>query len=174
MAIRLNNLGNLRDAQGRRAAAIRLGRIVVKLERAIPGMDEVSFATSLHNLAALLLQTPEWHEAVSLLDEALAIREDAFAAYPRHPDTVNTADLLATAALMRGDRAKAEAIVARYPDDLDLGKLERDALNLHLRIKTDSGETGREALKEALDLMGLTGDDVRRILAELNQPPDPT
>ena len=148
--------------------------MVVKIRRAVLAPSDPALATSVHNLAALMLQTPDWRDAEPLLDEAREIYEDAFAAYPRHPDRVNTADYLTTAALMRGDRAKAEAIVARYPDDLDLGKLERDALNLHRQIKTDSGKTEREALKDALDLMGLTGDDVRRILAELTQPPDPT
>ena len=145
-----------------------------KIERTVLNANDPQLAAGMHNLAALHLQTLDWREAEPLLDEALTIREDAFAAYPRHPDRVNTAKFLAIAALMRGDRVKAEAIVARYPDDLDLGKLEREALTRHLRIKTDSGKTGREALKEALDLMRLTGDDVRRILAELTQPPDPT
>ncbi|MCZ6747945.1 MAG: toll/interleukin-1 receptor domain-containing protein, partial [SAR324 cluster bacterium] len=173
VAIGLNNLGTLRDAQGRRAAAIRLGRITLKIWREVLAPSDSRLASSLHNLAVGLLETPDWRDAEPLLDEALVIRADAFAAYPRHPDRVDTAKFLACAALMRGDRAKAEAIVARYPEDLDLGKLEQDALNLHLRIKTDSGETGREALKQALDLMGLTGDDVRRILSDLSQPPDP-
>ena len=148
--------------------------MTLKIRRAVLAPKDPLLAASLHNLAARLLQTPDWREAEPLLDEALAIYEDAFAAYPRHPDRVNTANDLAIAALMGGDRAKAEAIAARYPDDLDLGKLERDALKAHLRIKTGSGKTGREAMKEALDLMGLTGDDVRRILSDLTQPPDPT
>jgi tetratricopeptide (TPR) repeat protein len=174
VATGLNNLGILREAQGRRAAAIRLGRMVLKVRREVLAPDDPALATGLNNLAGRLLQTPDWPDAAPLLDEALTIREDAFAAYPRHPSRVNTAKFLARAAFMRGDRAKAEAIVLRYPDDLDLGKLERDALNLHLRNITDSGKTGPEALKEALDLMGLTGDDVRRILSDLTQPPDPT
>ncbi len=170
----LNNLSTLRAAQGRRAAGIRLARMTLHIRREVLAPGDTRLADSLHNLAAGLLETSDCREAEPLLDEALAIREGAFAAYPRHPDLVDTATGLATAALMRGDRGKAEAIAARYPDDLDLGKLERDALAYHLRIKTDSGKTGREALKEALDLMGLTGDDVRRILSDLDQPPDPT
>ena len=75
---------------------------------------------------------------------------------------------------MRGDRAKAEAIIARYSDDLEFSTLERDALLYHFRIMTDSGKTGQEALKEALDLMGRSEDDDLRILSELIQPPDPT
>ncbi len=174
VAIRLNNLGNLREAQGRRAAAIRLHRMKHKIERTVLNADHPQLAAGMHNLAALLLRTPDWRDAEPLLDEALAINEDAFAAYPRHPNRVDTANDLTIAALMRGDRAKAEAIAGRYPDDLDLGKLERDALNCHLQIMTGSGEAGPEALKEALDLMGLTMDDARRILSELTQPPDPT
>jgi tetratricopeptide (TPR) repeat protein len=173
-AYRLNNLGTLRDAQGRRAAAIRLGRMTLKIRREVLAPGDPLLAASLHNLAARLLQTLDWRDAEPLLGEALAICEDAFAAYPRHPDRVDTAKFLATAALMRGDRVKAEAIIERYPDDLDLGKLERVALARHVQIKTDSGVAGPEVLKEILDLMGLTGDDARRILPVLFQPPDPT
>jgi hypothetical protein len=42
------------------------------------------------------------------------------------------------------------------------------------RIRFKPSRASREALKEILDLMRLTGDDVRRILSELTQPPDPT
>ena len=174
VATRLNNLGLLRQAQGRHAAAVRLTRIVVRIHQEVFTPDDPLLAVGLYNLASVLLVTPDWREAEPLFSEARDILESAFAAYPRHPDRVNTANGLAIAALMRGDRAKAEAIIARYPDDLDLGKLERDALTSHIRIMTDSGKTGREALKQALDLMGLSGDDVRRILSELTQPPDPT
>jgi len=75
---------------------------------------------------------------------------------------------------MLGDRTKAMAIIGCYPDDLDLGKSERAALNFHLRIKAVSGKTGPDALKKILDLMNLTDDDARRILPEHTQPPDPT
>ena len=144
----LNNLGSLRVAQGRRAAAIRLGQMAVKIHREVLAADDTDLAIYLHNLAARLMPTPDWRDAEPLLDEALAIREDACAAYPRHPSRVGTADFLATAALMRGERGKAEAIIARYPDDLDLEKLERDALARHLLIKTESGEVGPELQKE--------------------------
>ncbi len=48
------------------------------------------------------------------------------------------------------------------------------AMTARRRIRFKPSRASREALKEALDLMGLTGDDVRRILSELTQPPDPT
>ncbi len=48
------------------------------------------------------------------------------------------------------------------------------AMTARRRIRFKPSRASREARKEILDLMGLTGDDVRRILAELTQPPDPT
>ena len=48
------------------------------------------------------------------------------------------------------------------------------AMKARRRIRFKPSRASREALKEILDLMGLTMDDARRILPELFQPPDPT
>ncbi len=48
------------------------------------------------------------------------------------------------------------------------------AMNARRRIRFKPSRASRGALKEILDLMGLTEDDARRILPELFQPPDPT
>lgn len=173
IATRLNNLGTLRQAQGRRGAAIRLGRMVLRIRREVLAPDDPLLAHSLHNLAARLLQTPDWREAEPLLDQALEVREDAFAAYPRHPARIDTATFLAQAALMRGDRVKAAAIVARYAQDLDLAALQRAALIAHFYIEAEAGEAGPAVLNEILDLMGLTLEDARRLVPELAEQSQP-
>ena len=133
------------EAAYRRAAAIRLGRMALAIRREVLVPGDPALANSLFNHSFQLLLTLDWPKAEPLLDEALTICEDAFAAYPRHPSRVTTAKRLGTAALMRGDRAKAEAMIARYPDDLDLGKLKREALAGHFLIKANSGAAGPEA-----------------------------
>ena len=74
---------------------------------------------------------------------------------------------------MRGDRPKAEEILARYPGDLDLAALQRAALIAHLNIKAEAGEASPEALNEILDLMGLTLEDAKRLVPELPEPFQP-
>lgn len=180
VATHLNNLGALRDVQSRGAAAIRLFQMSLKIRREVLAPDDLSLAGNLHNIAARMLQTPDWRDSERLLDEALKTLEGAFAAYPQHPERINTEKFLAIVALMRGDRAKAKAIIARYPDHLSLRKLEWDALSCHLSIRAVEGKSimaedsnaGPTVPEETLKLMGLTEDDADRILIEHAQPPD--
>ena len=46
-------------------------------------------------------------------------------------------------------------------------------MTVRWRFRFTPSRASREALKEILDLMGLTMDDARRIRPEMFQPPDP-
>ena len=128
----LNNLGAVRDQQGRGAAAARLAQAALSILRRVLAPDDVRLAYAAMNTGSVWLEAGAADRAEPLLREALQIREAALADHPGHPDLRNAAGWLITCLLTRAgageDRrrreAEARSLCARYGFDF----AERQAL----------------------------------------------
>ena len=123
----LNNLGTVRDAQGRIAAAARLYRASLTIMRAILSPDDARLAYGALNTGAAMLTSGAADCAEPLLREALEIREAAFAAQPQHPERRNAAGWLISCLLRRAQAGEnrglremqARQLCDRYGFDFD-------------------------------------------------------
>ena len=101
VATALNNLGLVRAAQGRGAAAARLYAASLSIWRAVLAPDDARLAYGAMNAGAAWLESGAADRAEALLREALEIREKALAAQPRHPERVLAADWLIACLMVR-------------------------------------------------------------------------
>ncbi|MEM9060226.1 MAG: tetratricopeptide repeat protein [Pseudomonadota bacterium] len=131
----LINLADLWALQGLWEKALEASGEALTILRKVLDAGDPTLATSLNNLGGQLLLSGRvrveatGESALDLLEQALAIREDAFADLPRHPDRVNTAGWLAQAhwcfeALgeAEADPARAAALCQAYGLDPELQK----------------------------------------------------
>lgn len=100
ITVTLSNLASLHAWQGKWDAAIAGHAEALSIRRAVLNAGETDISHSLYSLAVALLRSGRarhGHEGIGVLDlleEALAIREDAFARV-NHPDRVDTASWVA-------------------------------------------------------------------------------
>ena len=97
----LNNLGAMREAQGRGAAAARLFAMSLKMWRAVLPPGDARLTTGLQNTGAMWGKTGRMDMAEHLLREALEVRQEAYAGQPQHPDTREAAEGLILCLLRR-------------------------------------------------------------------------
>jgi tetratricopeptide (TPR) repeat protein len=90
----LNNLGAVRDSQGRRAAAARLVGASLKMWRAMPQPGNVRLGVGVMNSGLMSLTAGRADLAEPLLREALGLLEVAYVGQPQHPDMRDSAGLL--------------------------------------------------------------------------------
>ena len=127
MALTLNNLGTVRDAQGRGAAAARLYAASLAIRRAILAPDDARLAYGAMNTGAAMLESGGADRAEALLREALEIREKVLAAQPRHPNRLLAAGWLISCLLVRARAGEnrglremqARLLCDRYGFDFD-------------------------------------------------------
>ncbi|MFT4794444.1 MAG: tetratricopeptide (TPR) repeat protein [Paracoccaceae bacterium] len=124
----LSNLAATYDALGDRRRARRIAALALATWREVlkkPGDPRLAY--SLNNLGAMHLEDRAPDRALPMLEEALAIREAAFADNPRHPFRIGTAKWLATCrlALPTPDEPGARALCDQY--DLKYDDIARDA-----------------------------------------------
>ncbi|MEL6998454.1 MAG: tetratricopeptide repeat protein, partial [Pseudomonadota bacterium] len=144
VATRLTNLADLWSWQGLWEKALAASGEALSTLRKVLFAGDPLLALGLNNLGSYLLQSGRIRvegsseRALDLLEQALAIREDAFADLPRHPDRVNTADWLAAAhwcfeALGEdgAEPTRAAALCREY--DLDLERQENLGLDYAAR-----------------------------------------
>lgn len=123
----LNNLGTVRDAQGRGAAAARLYGAGLKIWRAVLPPRDARLGYGLVNTGSGWLQAGRADLAEPLLREALELWQAVFAGQPQHPNTRKAADWLilcllrrAAAGENRGLREmEARQLCERYGIDLE-------------------------------------------------------
>lgn len=117
----LNNLANTYDALGDRRRARRISALALATRREVLAPGDPSLATTLNNLGSYHLKDRAPKRALPLMEEALAIREAAFADNPRHPYRIGTAQWLALChlALPTPDAAGAAALCKKYDLDYD-------------------------------------------------------
>jgi tetratricopeptide (TPR) repeat protein len=117
----LSNLANTYDALGDRRRARRIAALALATRREVLAPGDPRLATSLSNLGAIHLKDCAPDRALPLLEEAWEIAEAAFAAIPRHPLRITTADWLATCrlALPEPDEAGARALCTQYGFNFD-------------------------------------------------------
>ena len=139
VAVDLNNLANLHGWKGKWDRAIARHADALTIRSAVLDASDPDIPQILHNLAGTLLQSGrarQRHEGLSVLDlleEALAIYEDAFDRVD-HPDRVETAGFLASAhwallelgppitGTVQPNADRAVALCATYGLDLDFQK----------------------------------------------------
>ena len=112
----LNNLGTVRDAQGRAAAAARLFGASLRILRAVLPPGDARLGYGLLSTGAMWLKSGAADRAEPLLREALDLWQAVYAAQPRHPDIRNAADWLIACLLVRaraGEDAGARETEAR-------------------------------------------------------------
>jgi hypothetical protein len=96
----------------------------------LPSTDP-EIAGSLIHLGSVELARGKTPEAISLLREGLGVYEAAFFDTPRHPRRVNSARRLAVALMVAQKRREAQAVVARYPNDLLFAAINSEALAIN-------------------------------------------
>jgi len=117
----LSNLAGTYDALGDRRRARRIAALALATSRKVLAPGDPRLANTLNNLGAMHLKDRAPDRALPMLEEALEIRETAFADIPRHPLRINTAGWLATCrlALPEPDEAGARALCTQYGFDYD-------------------------------------------------------
>jgi tetratricopeptide (TPR) repeat protein len=115
---RLNNLGAVHSANGRRGAAAVLWRTALAVRRKVLPPTDADIGQACNNLGETLLQQGNLVEARPLLLEALEIRRTAYSANPQHPNTLKAASDLVQVYLLTGDHPKAKKIAAQHGLDL--------------------------------------------------------
>ena len=178
-ASRLNNLGLVRDGEGRFDEAEALYREALALRRSALGPEHPAVADSLLNIAAVELATKRYDEAEPTLKEALELVERTLG--PRHPDYGSVLLNLSVAAagakrmdeaLRHAQRAVAVLGPALGPDSAAVAM----ARNNLARVLARSNRA-EEALPEAQAAVEIAqrafGDDdtetarFRRVLADI-------
>jgi tetratricopeptide (TPR) repeat protein len=101
MALALNNLAGVRDAQGRGAAAARLYGISLKIQRAVLPPRDARLGYGLLNAGSTLLQAGQADLAESPLRDALDLWEEHYAAQAQHSERRGAADWLIVCLLRR-------------------------------------------------------------------------
>lgn len=127
----LNNLGTVRFAQGRGAAAARLYGASLTINRAVLPPGDARLGYGLMNTGAMWLKAGRADLAEPLLREALALWQGVYAGQPQHPDTRDAADWLilcllrrAAAGENRGKREmEARQMCDRYGFDFEARKV---------------------------------------------------
>ncbi len=97
----LNNLGGVRDAQGRVPAAARLFAASLAIRRVVVPPGDARIAYAAMNTGAMLLKSGAADRAEALLVEALDNWEAAYAAQLQHPERRSAADWLISCLLVR-------------------------------------------------------------------------
>lgn len=97
----LNNLGMVRDAQGRGAAAARLVGASLAILRTVLPKNDTRLAYAAMNTGVCWLQAGRADLAEELLEEALKNLRGAFIEEPQHPDLRNAAGWLISCLLVR-------------------------------------------------------------------------
>jgi tetratricopeptide (TPR) repeat protein len=128
----LNNLGEVRSAQGCAAAAARLFRASLHIRRAVLPPEDARVAIGLINTGAMWLSSGAPGRAEPMLREALDLWQAVHAERPRHPDTRNAADWLISCLLVRArageDTAEHEDEARRLCDRYGFDFAERQAI----------------------------------------------
>ncbi len=97
----LNNLGAVREEQGRLAAATRLCVASLAIRRKVLPRGDTRLGNTLMNTGAQWLQTGRADLAEPLLDEAVQIEGAAYDKYTEHPEGKRTASWLISCLLTR-------------------------------------------------------------------------
>ena len=127
MALRLDGLAALLNESGRDAEAVAVARRAVEMARQL-GEDHPLYPTTLNTLAANLLDTGQYRDALPVIRDTLRLRAQALG--PQHPWTAATQLMLATALEQTGaleeaaemtDHAIANMLARR--DVIDTGAL---------------------------------------------------
>lgn len=150
VAVWLNNLAELHGWQGNWDAAIAGHAEALAIRRKVLNVGDPDIPQSLNNIVSTLLQSGrarQGHEGsgvLDLLEEALAILEDAFDRVD-HPDRVDSADWLASAhwallelgppitGTVRPDADRAAALCETY--GIDPEKEKADGIDFALRAR---------------------------------------
>ena len=111
LAISLNALGMVYDAQGKYAKAEPHYRRALAIREKALGPDHPDVATSLNNLAALSYAQGKYAEAEPHFRRALAIQEKALG--PDHPDVASSLNNLAELYRAQGKYAEAKRLHGR-------------------------------------------------------------
>lgn len=101
VAATLNNLGAVRYAQGRYAAAARLQGASLRIYRKVLPLEDARLGYPLMNTGAMWLEAGRADLAEPLLRQALILWQKVFAMQPQHPDTRNAAGWLISCLLRR-------------------------------------------------------------------------
>ena len=128
----LNNLGAVRDEQGRAAAAARLFGASLTIRRAVLPPGDARLGYGLVNTGAGWLRAGRADLAEPLLREALELWQGVFAKQPQHPDTRGAADWLISCLLRRAAAGEnwglremeARQLCDRYGFDLEVEKVK--------------------------------------------------
>jgi len=135
----LNNLGAVRDAQGRRAAAARLYGASVRIVRAVLPPGDVQLGYGLLNTGAAWLEAGRADLAEPRLQEALDLWQLVYAGQPQHPATRAAAGWLISCLLRRAAAAD------------NRGRREMEARQLSDRYGFDFAERRAEAMRYPYD-----------------------
>ncbi|MFV9692032.1 MAG: tetratricopeptide repeat protein [Desulfobacteria bacterium] len=111
VAISLNNLALLYDAQGKYSEAEPSHKRSLAIREKVLGPDHPDVATSLNNLAGLYDAQGKYSEAEPLYKRSLAIREKALG--PDHPDVATSLNNLALLYDVQGKYSEAEPLYKR-------------------------------------------------------------
>ena len=138
-AYSLNNLSHIYSELKDYEKAIEYGRAVVEYRKE-HSYNDLLYATSLTNLAEDLQKKGNYQEALSLIKEALSIRESQLNEW--HPDILNSYYALANVCFTSGDIKEAERIVDKYLSSFS---------NLVVRSFTRLKESEREQYWDKLE-----------------------
>lgn len=176
VAISLNDLASLRNAQGRHAEEESLLREALIIQRRLHGDKHVDVASTIQSLGAALRTQHKYEEAEPFYRGALAIRRELLGA--EHIDVAQTVNSLALLLQNKGDYAGAEplfreALAMRRKLLGESHPIVAGALNnLAMLLKERGDSSGAEALlREALairkSLMGSDHPDFAQALNNL-------
>jgi CHAT domain-containing protein/Tfp pilus assembly protein PilF len=97
--------------EGRYREGIPKGREALAIREQVHGPNHPDVATSLNNLAWLLVENGDYAEARPLLERALQIREQVFG--PNHPEVAGTLNLFGHLLYLSGDYGTARPLLER-------------------------------------------------------------
>ncbi|MEK7757973.1 MAG: tetratricopeptide repeat protein, partial [Planctomycetota bacterium] len=157
VAVSLNDLASLRNAQGRHAEGESLLREALMIQRRLHGDKHVDVASTMQSLGAALRTQHKYEEAEPFYRSALAMRRELLGA--EHIDVAQTVNSLALLLQNKADYAAAEPLFREAlsmrrkllgdPHPIVAGALNN--LAMLLKERGDSSEA-ESLLREALDM----------------------
>jgi len=132
-----------RGGKARQPESRKLAERAIEIKQKLLGPDHPEVAKSLYNLAALLLQLPDYAGAKPLFERALAIREKALG--PDHPDVAQSLNGLG-------------ALLGRTNDYAGARSLYERALTIREKILEPDHRDVAQSLYNLADLLWRMGD----------------